>query len=457
MQHIPLNIKKLSLLIGDVVVLYASLYFTLFVRYGEAPSQILWQQHLWPFSAIFAIWLIIFYISDLYNLITATNNSKFYALTTEALFVNFLIGTAFFYLIPNLAITPKRNLFIVVVITTILFLIWRQLFNITLKSLLPKQNIAIIGLNSQVRELIKYFNDHPHLGFRIAFILFDKEYDEQGTFNIKIYKDIKNIKKYVKQERINTIVLAGNLQRTNELRSCLFSCLALRVEFITLFNFYSKTLGKISLHSVNQMWFMENLNRGGILWFDKFKRTYDIILAIVIFITTLPFWPLIALFIKIGSKGPMLYKQERIGKNNETFNLIKFRSMIEGDNNRQPTVHNDARVTRFGRFIRRTRIDELPQVINIIKGDMSFIGPRPERPELVQKLQEEIPFYNERTLVVPGVTGWDQVCGEYHSPTLDDTLKKLQYDLYYIKNRSLFMDLIIILKTLRTILMGGGV
>ena len=130
--------------------------------------------------------------------------------------------------------------------------------------------------------------------------------------------------------------------------------------------------------------------------------------------------------------------------------------MTEEGNTRLPTVPNDPRVTHFGRFLRKTRLDELPQVINILKGEMSIIGPRPERPEIAGQLQQEIPFYNERTLILPGVTGWDQVCGEYHSPNLEDTLKKLQYDLYYIKNRSIFLDFAIILRTIRTVIFGGG-
>jgi len=130
--------------------------------------------------------------------------------------------------------------------------------------------------------------------------------------------------------------------------------------------------------------------------------------------------------------------------------------MREEGNTRLPTVPNDPRITRFGKLLRKTRLDELPQLINILRGEMSIIGPRPERPGIADQLQAEIPFYNERTLVMPGVTGWDQVCGEYHSPSKEDTLKKLQYDLYYIKNRSIFLDLAIILRTIRTVIWGGG-
>jgi lipopolysaccharide/colanic/teichoic acid biosynthesis glycosyltransferase len=137
--------------------------------------------------------------------------------------------------------------------------------------------------------------------------------------------------------------------------------------------------------------------------------------------------------------------------------LVKFRTMREENNDRSLTLAHDTRVTRFGRFLRATRLDELPQMLNIIVGDMSFIGPRPEQPKLVEQLEREVPFYRERMLVKPGLTGWDQVSGEYHSPTRADTLKKLQYDLFYIKNRSLYLDFTIILKTIATVLLRRGV
>ena len=146
-----------------------------------------------------------------------------------------------------------------------------------------------------------------------------------------------------------------------------------------------------------------------------------------------------------------------MGKNNKIFKAIKFRTMREEGNDRRLTAANDSRITKFGSFLRKIRLDELPQVINVLKGELSFVGPRPERPEFIEKLEKAIPFYRERMLVKPGLSGWDQVSGEYHSPSYEDSLKKLQYDLYYIKNRSIYLDLSIILKTIATVLKGGGV
>lgn len=151
----------------------------------------------------------------------------------------------------------------------------------------------------------------------------------------------------------------------------------------------------------------------------------------------------------------MLYKQTRIGKNDVHFVIYKFRTMRCGSDE-LPTEIDDKRITRFGSFLRKSRLDETPQVINVLKGEMSFIGPRPERPELVKVLEKQIPYYNERMLIKPGITGWDQTSNEYHSASYEDTLEKLQYDLYYIKNRSAFLDINIFLRTINTVLSRKG-
>jgi lipopolysaccharide/colanic/teichoic acid biosynthesis glycosyltransferase len=162
------------------------------------------------------------------------------------------------------------------------------------------------------------------------------------------------------------------------------------------------------------------------------------------------------LAIKMESRGPAFFKQKRLGQREKEFMMIKFRTMREEGNNKTMTTDGDKRITRFGNILRKTRLDEIPQVINVLRGEMSFIGPRPERPEFVVELEKQIPFYKTRLLVKPGLSGWDQVSGEYHSPSAEDTLKKLQNDLFYIKNRSLYLDLIIILKTIAAVLGREG-
>ena len=188
------------------------------------------------------------------------------------------------------------------------------------------------------------------------------------------------------------------------------------------------------------------------------KRLFDIVVSLIILLITLPFSLIAAVLIKLESPGPILYRQERVGLHGDTFMVLKLRSMrqdAETGGSPQWAQLRDPRVTRVGAFTRKTRIDELPQLINVLRGDMSFVGPRPERPFFVDQLSKEIPFYRERHCVKPGITGWAQINYPYGA-SLEDSRQKLSYDLYYVKNHGLFLDFIIILSTVRVILMQQG-
>lgn len=451
------HVKKIALLIGDIFVLYFSLYLTLFIRYLHIPSETLWSDHIGPFSVLFFILILLFYIANLYDFRLVAKNSQFLQLLTKVLLITAAFSIAFFYLNPGIKITPKKNLFIFLLVFAFFFFLWRQLFNYLLKSYLPKNIIGIIGYNEQVLGLIQEIKDKPTLGYRLAFVIDDTQTMHPSKFNIPIYKDIGNLKDLIIKNKTSTIVLTADPHQSAQLRAALFACLPLHISFITLPKFYEQIAGKVPVDSINQMWFLENLSEGNKRIFDFAKRAYDFILAFTIFIITLPFWLIITLIIKHESSGPAFFTQVRTGRNGHAFRIYKFRTMTTAGNDFTPTKTDDKRITRFGHFMRKTRIDEVPQVINIMKGEMSFVGPRPERPELIKELEASVPFYRERMLVKPGVTGWDQVSGEYHSPSYEDTLKKLQYDLFYIKNRSLYLDFVILLKTIYTIVSRKGI
>lgn len=446
--------KKFILLTGDIVMLYASLYLALLIRYWEKPSWEFWQSHFWLFTIIFIVWILIFYIADLYNLNLVGNNIKFILLISRCLIILTLLSAVFFYLIPQFDISPKTNLFLCVVIFAFLFFLWRKFFNYILK-ISPKNNIAIVGINQQVYELIYELKHNAHLGLNIAFIV-NNEQIKHNINNIPVITDISNLKKLIIEKKINSIILATDLRESHKLRSILFDCIILQINYINLPHFYEIVTGKIPIKAIDKMWFLENLNKDNKKLFNIMKRIYDLKLALLIFVITFPFWLIIAILIKTGSKGPVFITMKRVGKNNKEFKMFKFRTMREEKNDRSPTIENDQRITKFGSFLRKTRIDEIPQILNIFKNEMSFVGPRPERPELIKNLEKQIPFYKEKTLVKPGITGWDQISGEYHSPSCEDTLKKLQYDLFYIKNRSIYLDLSIILKTISTMLSRKG-
>jgi len=211
-------------------------------------------------------------------------------------------------------------------------------------------------------------------------------------------------------------------------------------------SFYEQISGKVPIEELDSAWFLKNIQSRQKKYFDWSKQAADYIMAGVILITTLPLWLVVAIIVKISSPGPILFRQKRLGRAGRIFTIIKFRTM---------TVEEKI-ITPAGNFLRQTRLDELPQLINILKGEMSFIGPRPEIPEIVEEREKQIPFYRMRLLVKPGLTGWNQISGRYHSSSYEDTLEKLQYDLFYLKQRSFYLDSIILLKTIATITSRSG-
>lgn len=450
------NLKKITLLLGDLALLYASLWLTLLIRYQAKPDSQLWQAHLSSFTLVFFGWLLIFYISNLYDLRLAVNNARFWQLLSRSLAISIGLAITIFYLLPQNNITPKTNLLIYSVVFAVLFSLWRQFYNWSLKSYLPKNHIGIIGYNDQVKELIEELKRSPHLGYHVAFIINDQIQNPIPHSDTPIIPSNADLKKIVEQYHIDTLVFTANPHESVELSDSLFSLLPLKVNFISLPIFYETVTGKIPITAISRTWFLENLSEGSKAGFDSFKRAYDLALSTALFAATLPLWLVIGLLIKLESKGPAFFIQTRLGKNGRPFRIYKFRTMTVAGNDFAPTAKHDKRVTSLGSFLRASRLDELPQLLNIVRGEMSFIGPRPERPELVVDLEKIVPFYRERMLVKPGVTGWDQISGEYHSPSYEDTMKKLQYDLFYIKNRSIYLDLSIILKTIYTMLSRSG-
>lgn len=454
------RLKKIILVIGDILVLYCTLYLTLLVRYAQIPGLKLWMDHFFPFSIIIVVWIIIFYISELYNLSYAISNWHFFRLSLRSFIAGGVISSLFFYLVPGIKIAPKTNLLLFTIILTFLFFLWRHFFNWSLKSYLPKDILGIIGYNTQVENLITELTQKPHLGFNISFIIIhtreEKDSLKKLKNNIPIYYDVNELKNLIIKYKTSTLILASDPVKSKHLSSILFDCLPLKLNYINLSRFYENITGKIPIDIINKVWFIENLSEGNKNIYDLTKQIFEMMLSSITLLVIFPFWIIIGLIIKLESKGSIFFKQLRIGQNDSQFVMIKFRTMHKKGNDYSPTEKDDSRITSFGSFLRKTRIDELPQIINVLKGEMSFVGPRPERPELVTELEKKIPFYNERMLVKPGITGWDQISSEYHSPSFEDSIKKLQYDLFYIKNRSVYLDISIILKTISTVLTRSG-
>lgn len=434
------NAKIGFLFVGDVVVLYAAFFLTLLLRYGLPLDQDVFSLHLFPFSVAFIIWVLVFYISGLYDLPRLRNNLDFIKTLLLALSVNALLTIAIFYLIPFFGIAPKTNLFVFIILFTIIETWWRRTFNIRASFREGLNKVLLLGENSTGGEIVKTVKDNPQIGYEIV------AWWKKGLED----PEIKNLKTIIRTRGINLIVIPSEAKKNPSLTKAFFDLLASGVEIRDIPTFYEMVFRKVPIAEITEVWFLEN-QIGEKRFYDELKRGLEFILALLLILALLPLGILIVLLIKLTSRGPAIYQQVRAGLGGKGFVLYKFRTMranAEKDGAKW-AEQNDERTILLGRFLRYAHLDELPQLINILRGELSFTGPRPERPEFVKLLEAEIPYYNIRYLIKPGLTGWAQINYRYGAST-EDAYEKLRYDIYYLKNRSLILDVAIILKTLKS-------
>jgi exopolysaccharide biosynthesis polyprenyl glycosylphosphotransferase len=452
--------KQALLLAGDALVLYASLFLSLLVRGAGMPSAATWTAHVWPFTLAFAGWLAVFYTAGLYSPDIAADEEVF----TRRLFMSVAISTlgtaAMFYLDRGADINPKTLLALLALMALALVRFWRYAYTRLTALYMPKTGVVFLGANATIAEMIAEMERKPHLGFKASLVL-----DETGEWmqeppasaaGVPVANERLRLAEAMDSGEAELVVIANERGLPDETRRLLYALLGRRIRYIGLPDFYELLFRRVPLMDIDEAWFLEKIDLRSKRPYLIAKRGIDIFVALCMLAATLPFWPFIALGVKAGSRGPVFFKQARLGRDGELFTILKFRSMRMDRNDFSPTGTSDPRVTRLGAFLRSSRIDELPQTLNILRGDMSFVGPRPERPELAEELEAAIPYYRQRLLVKPGITGWDQVSGEYHSPSAEDTYKKLQYDLYYVKNMSLTLDVSIFFKTIMTVVSRTG-
>jgi exopolysaccharide biosynthesis polyprenyl glycosylphosphotransferase len=397
-----------------------------------------------PFSIIFLSWLVVLFINDLYDLKTSYNTSNLINTLFRVFIINASIAVILFYFITPFidSIRPQRVLLIDLAFSLILLIIWRKVFYKFIKSSNIANHVLIIG-QTPLSELLKHeINRRPQLGYKAKII-------PQASEDLPMQ---------CMEDNIDILISAYDLKNHPNTARKIFDCLPLGVDVYNVTSFYEQITNKIPVEYIEHSWFLENLAEHSKKLYEITKRFSDIAIAIIGLIVAIPLTPFIALAVKLGSSGPIIFKQKRIGKNGKPFLAMKFRSMVEDaeKNGAEWAQKNDPRVTKFGSFMRKSRLDEIPQLINILRGEMSLIGPRPERPEFVEVLEKEIPFFKERLLVKPGLAGWAQLYGPAYGGSKKESLDKIKYDLYYIKNRSLILDLSILFKTIKVVFDGKG-
>ncbi|MBU2109636.1 exopolysaccharide biosynthesis polyprenyl glycosylphosphotransferase [Patescibacteria group bacterium] len=420
--------KKFIFFLADIVLFYLALFLTLTIRYGSFPSKELWYIHQWPFAIIYFIWIIIFYIAGLYDIEKFISAKELRNRVFKTMLSAGLLAIMLFYLIPSLKITPRINLVTDGLIIFIFIWAWRGiLFNSAIKS--SKIKIFFLGADKEIDDFVKFINERPQLGY--------KTINDMGASDI--------------------IAVSEQAKKNLDSVQSLYELIRAGKTVMDFDKFYESVTGKIPVSLISKTWFLENLIEINKQTFEKFKRVVDIIFSIILFIPFIIVYPFATLAIKINSKGPVFYKQKRMGRNGKIFEILKFRSMVADaeKNGAEWAKENDKRITVAGNILRKTRIDELPQIWNVLRGDLSFVGPRPERPEFVGKLEKQIPHYSMRHLVRPGLSGWAQINFPYGA-SVEDATEKMQYDLYYIKNRSFLLEISIMLKTIMTLLSHSG-
>jgi len=371
--------------------------------------------------------------------------------------IGVIILNTLFYIVPTLYI-GRGLLFISLVSSfTAIILLRYLLFKISGDTF--KKRILILGTGEKALSISKLKRKTDRIGFvLLGYVHLRGTKDEVDSNKIVTLK--MPLKEYCMENEVDEIILAVEDRRKNFPIHELLDCRMSGVEITELASFFERETGKLKLDLLNPSWFISSngFNKG--LFYEISKRIFDLLVGLTLLLIT---WPLmlftiVAIKIEDGLYASVLYKQIRVGKNNKPYYVYKFRSMQENAENHGKAKwadKQDSRVTRSGAFIRKTRIDELPQIFNVLKGEMSFVGPRPERPLFVVELSEKIPYYPERHRVKPGITGWAQICYPYGS-SIKDAFEKLQYDLYYVKNYSIFLDMLIILQTAEVILFGKG-
>ena len=424
------NFLKIILLTGDIALMYFVLFLTLTIRPGNI------NLFLIHFSIIYLFWLLILFIFDFYEISYVKRTTDFFRKLGLFLIFATAFSIAYFYLQPELAIAPKTILFLYLLIFTFLFSCWRYFFTSLLRLKNLKEKVIIVGDCEREKGLQDFLSSIQGNGYEVISLI-------SNASQLEV----------VEKKEVDLIVLTADFYKNKKLIHQFFSKLPFDANYISFIDFYESLTGKIFVDTLDEIWFFENVFRQESKINQILKRGFDLFFTLLGLLIAIILFPLIALSIKIDSPGPVIYSQKRIGKNGKVFILYKFRTMVVDAEKDGPqwTRENDSRITRVGKILRALHLDELPQLYNILRGDISFIGPRPERPEFVFLLKKEIPYYDIRHLVKPGLTGWAQI--KYHyGASVEEAKEKLKYELYYLKNQSLALDLVIFLKTIQLLL-----
>ncbi len=438
--------EPLFLFLGDAFSFFLALWITLFLRRLEEPSGSYILLHLSSFSFLFVVWFVVFFVAGLYENHTLLFRKKLPNTLFRVQATNILIAVFFFYFSPFEEIAPKTNLILYSVVSSLLIFFWR-LFLVPLFEPVKKEKAIIIGSGKELSEIEAEVNHNSRYPLRfIPSIHTDSPREHAG----------EAVAKRILEEGVSVVVIDFDNPELTPALTSLYRLMFSHVRFFDMSRVYEELFDRVPLSLLREGWILQNISAFPRRGYSFLKRVMDIVIALPLFLFSILFYPFVFLAIVIEDGGKFFIFQERVGQRNKLIHLVKLRTM-SFDDSKNPTTHNV--ITKVGKILRMTRIDELPQLWNVLLGEISLIGPRPELPNLVSEYERVIPYYSMRHTIKPGLSGWAQI-RDADAPRrfsdIEKTKNKLSYDLYYIKNRSLMLDLKIALKTIKTLLSRSG-
>lgn len=448
-------VRRILFFLGEGFLIFASVMGILFLFAGWEIFLIDAEEYIVRAVAVTLVFQLSLYFYDLYDLRRPGTTTETFIRMMQSFGVGCIILGILYFLFPSIIISTSIfwGCYLLICLTLVA---WRSLYYLILEKKLFAREIVLVGTGEMAGKIVHEIKQNMETGFIVRALIgkTPPTFDHTG---MSIVTSLADLHDDLQLSLIDRIVVALDERRGN---MPIAELLSNKLQGRTIddgISFYEAITGKILVEKVNPAWliFSDGFDYGRMTYLVK--RVFDLFLAVLGLLLSLPVTLLTAILIKLESPGPIFYRQDRVGEQGNIFSVIKFRSMRQDaeKNGAVWACKNDSRVTRIGGFIRKVRIDELPQMWNVIRGQMSFVGPRPERPVFVEQLVQKLPYYSLRHAVKPGITGWAQICYPYGASE-EDALRKLEYDLYYIKHQSFFLDLLIIFRTVKTVLFRKG-
>lgn len=439
------------LLLGDIVVFTLSLWATLALRYLQFPSVQLFKLHIVPFAILFAAWVVVFFLAGLYGRHTRLFRSRLAATILYTQVINMALAALFFFFVPAFGLAPKTILALYLLVSFGLIFVWRVALFSRLHTARRLKGV-LIASGADARALADEIAGDARYPFGFEYVIDTKETPSHEV--------IQRACRVAEEDDVTFLVVDFSDRAVSAALPIIYDAAFHKHRFALLdaADLYEEVFEREPLSLIDYEWVLGNVSASRL--YDGIKRVIDVLLAGIAALLSLLFYPFIMLAIKLDDGGAIFISQERVGRFQKPIRVMKFRSM-SGNDAGEYGEHGKTKltVTRAGRWFRLLRLDELPQLWNILRGDLSLVGPRPELPALAAEYNARIPYYNARYLVSPGLTGWAQIRHDrhpHHGTDIAETKEKLSYDLYYLKHRSLLLDLFIMLQTIRIVLTARG-